>query len=143
MVAQKEVIFVKPQTYMNLSGTAVKEVAKAFDVSPSNCLVIYDTIHLPLGRLRARPGGGAGGQKGMADIHSELRSMNVPQLRVGVGNPDSQRSHVDFVLASFDSEERDLLPAIQKAALQMVESWLTVGMEETMQKFNGVNISSQ
>ena len=105
-----DVLFLKPQTYMNNSGEAVSEAARFYKVPPENILVISDDINLPLGKLRIRKGGSDGGQKGLRSIGMFLSSENFPRVRVGVGEkPHPDYDAIDWVLSKFSKDEEKIM----------------------------------
>lgn len=124
----------KPMTYMNLSGDCVVGVTGHFGISPSEVLVVSDCLDLPFGRLRMRPSGSSGGQKGVRSILALLGTEAVPRLRVGIGRPQSSECDiVDYVLASWTSVERELLessivPACAEMVLKAIEEGVGAAM---------------
>ena len=111
-LAGKRVLLLKPQTFMNLSGQAVREAAAFYHIDPAQIIVIYDDIHLPIGRLRVRGKGSDGGHNGIKSLIAELGSDAFPRIRVGVGErPDPAYDLADWVLSSFTPAEREALAA--------------------------------
>ena len=101
----RSLLLMKPQTFMNLSGQAVRDMAAAFHVPPERIVVVYDDISLPAGRLRVRRSGSAGGHNGIKDILYQLQSDQFPRIKIGVGAPDRDREDLkDFVLDTLDSD---------------------------------------
>jgi peptidyl-tRNA hydrolase, PTH1 family len=135
-IAGKEVILAKPQTYMNLSGTAISKIVNFYKVEKSQILVVYDEMDLPVGKLRVRQNGSSGGQNGLKDILNKLGTNEIPRLRVGIGRPVRGVSR-DHVLNDFGKEEEPLLPLIYEKASQAIETWLTEGVTVAMNKYNG------
>ncbi len=132
------VILAQPLTYMNLSGEAVLKLMNYYDVPPERLLVIYDEAALPFGKIRVRPAGSDAGQKGVRSIIQQLGgNQQFARLRVGIGSPPPPMAMPDFVLSKFAPEEQKHLPEIIDAALDAVESWMSVGVEETMTRYNG------
>lgn len=127
-----------PLTYMNRSGTAVAAVLEAHpELDPrSDLLVVFDDLDLPLGRLRLRPSGGAGGHNGLADVLEVLGSRSVPRLRVGIGRPQSGHDPVEYVLAPFAADERRALPGIVARAADAVETAVAQGVGPAMTEVN-------
>jgi len=99
-------------------------------------LVIYDDMDLPLGRIRLRPGGGAGGHKGVRSIIEHLGSRDFPRLRVGIGRPPGRMDPVDYVLGDFTPEERPVIEEAYERAIAAVECWLREGIVAAMNKYN-------
>jgi len=133
----EEAILVKPQTFMNLSGVAVSALVRKHEISaPSRVLVISDDLALPIGRIRIRREGSAGGHNGLKSIIEKLGSSQFPRLRVGIA-PDHQLTETkDFVLAEFSRQERSTLEEMIGTAADAVESILTEGIEPSMSKYN-------
>lgn len=128
-----------PQTYMNRSGYAVRCLVERHGFEPEHILVIYDEVSLPLGKLRLRAGGGPGGHRGMESVIRNLQTDEIGRLRLGV-MPDREMNDddlSDFVLARFAAEEVEIAEAMEKRAADACESWLDVGLETTMNRFNG------
>jgi PTH1 family peptidyl-tRNA hydrolase len=135
-IGANALLIVKPLTMMNLSGEAVAGVAHFFKIDSSDLLVVADDVNLPLGRLRLRIGGSAGGHNGFRSIIQCLGSDAFPRLRVGVGRGDPRRDLADHVLARFDPDEReDVQQAVARAA-DAAEAFLAEGIEAAMNRFN-------
>ena len=134
-VGECKVILVKPQTFMNRSGEAVGEVAAYFRISPCDILVIYDDVDLPFGRLRIRPNGGSGGQRGMASIISTLGTDEFPRVRVGIGRPEGGDVS-GYVLSAFNGDERKVLDTVVERVADAVETFCVSGVIEAMDRFN-------
>ncbi len=132
----KTFIFLKPNTYMNLSGIAVQYWLKKENISNENLLVITDDLALPFETIRLKPKGSSGGHNGLKNIQETLNSDQYPRLRVGIGNEYSKGNQVDFVLGDFSSLEIAILPGIISKCHQMIESFALEGIERTMNKFN-------
>lgn len=132
----RRVLLLKPETFMNLSGRSVAQAVKFYKLQPADILVVCDDLNLPLGKLRLKPGGSDGGQKGLRDITAHLGTEQYPRLRIGIGQR-GEIDAVDFVLSRFRSAER---PAIDDAlilATQAVAVWVTQGLDAAMNAFNG------
>lgn len=129
-------LVVKPLTMMNLSGEAVAAVAGFYKVDPAAILVAADDVNLPLGRLRLRARGTAGGHNGLKSIIGCLGTEEFPRLRVGVGRGDPRRDLADHVLAVFDSDERDEVDRAIARAADAVETFLAEGIEAAMNRYN-------
>ena len=132
-------ILALPQTYMNASGEAVSALCKKNGIDPPDLCVVYDDIDLPLGTLRMRARGSAGGQKGMASILSHLQTSDVPRLRVGVRGEryvKGERELGDYVLEPFARSERELLEASVGRAVEALRLWLGPGIESAMMRAN-------
>jgi peptidyl-tRNA hydrolase, PTH1 family len=131
----ERVLLLEPTTYMNLSGTSVREAATFFKIALENVLVISDDMALPLGRVRLRPGGSAGGHNGLASIVQELGSENWSRLRIGIGQVSGERM-VGHVLGTFSAEERPVIEQAVRTAADAVECWVAEGIDAAMTKFN-------
>jgi PTH1 family peptidyl-tRNA hydrolase len=129
-------LLAKPLTYMNRSGDVVAGLARYFDVPASDLLVVVDEVALPLGRLRVRRGGSAGGHNGLKSIIERLGSDQFPRLRVGVGRGDARRDLADHVLARFESGERAELEGIITRAADAVEMFAAASIEQVMNTYN-------
>lgn len=116
--------FLKPFTYMNLSGTAVLEVSRYYDIVPGDILVVSDDVAIPFGRLRFRSEGSAGGHKGLVSIIGALGTVEVPRLRIGVGAPPAVINMKDWVLGRFAKDERDAWPDVDAAAWTALGRWI-------------------
>lgn len=133
-----KVIVCKPQTYMNLSGDAVNSIAKYYKISSSDILVISDDMDLPVGKIRIRPFGGAGGQKGLKNIIDQLNTNEFPRIRIGIGkNPAIDAA--DYVLGKFEKENYDLYIESIKQATEAALVFVTEGLEKAMNLYNRNN----
>ena len=138
VAAAADLLLVQPQTYMNRSGYAARCLVESRGLEFADLLVVYDDVHLPLGKLRLRPGGSPAGHRGMESIVENLSTAEVPRLRLGVGQEGlTGEALVSFVLAPFDPEERAAASAMILRAADAVECWLVEGMAEAMNRFNG------
>ncbi|HSB66212.1 MAG TPA: aminoacyl-tRNA hydrolase, partial [Anaerolineales bacterium] len=133
----ERVILVKPQTYMNKSGTAVGSLLHFYQVPLENLLVAYDDVDLPLGTLRIRPSGGSAGHKGMQSIIERLGTEEFPRLRIGTSRPPGKKEAADYVLQNFRKEELELLEATLDRAVKAVITFLEYGLDRAMNFFNG------
>ena len=133
----EKVLLMKPQTFMNLSGEAVGEAARFYKVPPEHVIVVSDEISLPLGKLRVRPKGSAGGHNGLKSIIAHLGSDAFPRVRLGVGAPPHpDYDMADWVLSVFrDQDLEDMLAAADRAG-EAVISYITDGPERAMNRFN-------
>ena len=134
----QKVLLVKPMTYMNLSGQAVRPLADYYKIPPERILVIFDDISLPVGRLRVRPDGSAGGHNGVKSLIAELGTQDFPRVKVGVGaKPHPDYDLADWVLSSFSSQEEKLLAPTLERALLAAEAVIAEGTTRAMNQFNG------
>ncbi len=134
-ISSVRAVLAKPQTFMNASGESVAKLRRLHRLDPSDILAIYDDLDLPLGRIRLRAEGGAGGHNGVASLISVL-GKGFPRLRVGIGRPPGGADPVGYVLEPFEPSERaSVQEAIDRAA-DGAESWLAQGLEPTMNVVN-------
>ena len=130
------VLLVKPLTMMNLSGEAVAALARYYRVEPPDLFIVADDVSLPLGRLRARERGSAGGHNGFKSIAQHLGTDAFARLRVGVGRGDARRDLADHVLARFDKDEQPVIEAAIVRAADAVALFMSEGMAPVMNRFN-------
>ncbi len=130
-----EIALVKPMTYMNRSGEALKELSLKYGASPSDFLIIYDDLHLPFGSIRIRKSGSSGGHKGMGSIISALGTEDIPRIRLGIGPPPPQ-GYEYFVLSEFSDEEMRMLPIFLSRAADAIETIINEGIEKAMSIYN-------
>lgn len=133
-----KLLLLKPQTYMNLSGRSVLQLSAFFKIPPQQIIVLFDDISLAPGRLRIRANGSAGGHNGIKSIIQELGSQEFPRVKIGVGaKPHPDYDLADWVLSSFSaSEEKDLLPALERAA-DAALCIIDHGVAEASNRFSG------
>ncbi len=135
-LAGQDVILVKPQTFMNLSGQSVGEILRFFKLDArQDLLVIYDDMDLPAGKIRLRPNGSSGGQNGLKNILQLLGTLEIPRLRVGIGR-SVHGSALDRVLNDFSREEVEVMEQVYERVNAAVQAWLTRGIDYTMNIFN-------
>ena len=133
----EKVLLMKPQTFMNLSGEAVGEAARFYKIPPEHVLVVSDEISLPLGKLRVRPKGSAGGHNGLKSIIAHLGSDAFPRIRLGVGAPPHpDYDMADWVLSVFRNQDLEDMRAAADRAGEAVISYITDGPERAMNRFN-------
>ncbi len=135
-MGEGEVLLVKPQTYMNLSGKSVAPIVRFYKVPLTDILVVYDDLDLAFGVLRMRPKGGDGGHKGMRSIIQHLGTSDFPRLRVGIGRPPGRMDPADFVLHPFTDEEEEAMRVVREEAADAIEIWVTQGIEPAMRFVN-------
>lgn len=132
-------LLIKPLTYMNLSGKAVSAAARFHKITPQEVLTIYDDVNLPLGRLRLRPSGSAGGHNGMRSLIAHLGGESFPRLRIGIGyhqgRPDG-RILADHVLGRFEEVEQPFVQEAIQRSLDAIQTIFTRGFEAAMNLFN-------
>lgn len=130
------VVLIKPQTYMNLSGVAVGELARWYKVAPEDIIVIFDDMDLPIGRLRLRTKGGSGGHRGIESLLTHLANGNFGRLRIGIDRPPTNWQVVDYVLSVFTSEEQPVLHEAISRSTEAVECIVKQGMSKAMNVYN-------
>lgn len=132
----RTLVIIKPTTYMNLSGKAIKYWMEKEKIPTDNLLVILDDIALPLGNLRMKAKGGDAGHNGLTDIILKLNTNVFPRLRVGIGDDFSRGYQSDFVLGEWSKKEVDLMiPRVHKA-VEIIQSFASIGIGRTMTAFN-------
>ena len=136
-IGGESVLLMKPQTFMNLSGDAVAQAARFYKIPPEHVIVVSDEISLPIGKLRIRTKGSAGGHNGLKDIIAKLGTDAFPRIRIGVGAPPHpDYDMADWVLSSFKNQDaEDMLAAAARAA-QAAQCYITQGAERAMNRFN-------
>lgn len=134
-------ILAQPTTFMNLSGAAVQALMTRHAVRPEQLLIVHDDLDLPLGRLRCRHGGGAGGQRGVQDTIARIGPA-FARLKVGISRPPADWPVERWVLSPFADAERDLLERVVEAACDGVERWLEGGVEAAQQLVNGLDLAA-
>lgn len=135
-IGRAPVILAKPQTFMNLSGESVGPLAAYYRIAPENVLVIYDELDLPLGTIRLREKGGAGGHNGMKSIIAHL-GTDFPRMRLGIGRPPGQMPPAAYVLQRFSPNEEEIVHEVVRRAVQAVETFVHEGIDLAMSRHNG------
>ncbi|NTX33085.1 MULTISPECIES: aminoacyl-tRNA hydrolase [unclassified Myxococcus] len=138
-LAGERILFVEPQTFMNLSGRSVAEAARFYKIAPEDVFVIHDELDLPLGRLQLKAGGGSGGHNGLKSIVASLGSEAFIRLRFGIDKPEGPNARervADYVLSNFDDGERRQLDELKDRAMDMTECWVREGLSVAMNRFN-------
>lgn len=137
-IGDQRVLLMKPQTYMNLSGEAAIQAVNFYKIPPEHVLVVSDEISLPIGKLRVRTKGSAGGHNGLKSLIAQLETENFPRIRLGVGAPPHpDYDMADWVLSVFrDQDAEDMAKAAERAA-EAVVCYITEGPDKAMNKFNG------
>jgi len=134
---ERKLILAKPQTYMNLSGHSVQGLAHFYKLPLENLLVAHDDLDLPFGTIRLRPGGGPGGQKGVASAIEHLGTKDFARLRLGIGRPPGRMDPAAYVLQDFARDEVKDLSAILDRAADAALEFVLHGLDTAMNKFNG------
>ncbi len=137
VIGGENVLLMKPQTYMNLSGEAVGEAARFYKIPPEHVIVVSDEMALPIGKLRIRMKGSAGGHNGLKNIISHLGTEAFPRIRLGVGAPPHPDYDVkDWVLSTFKNQDADDMANAAARAAEAAECYIAEGAERAMNKFN-------
>lgn len=134
-IGAARVLIAKPQTFMNLSGAAVGKLYAFYKITPADLLVVYDDLDLPLGKLRLRPKGSAGGHHGMESIIARIGTADFARLRVGIGRPNPN-ADIDHVLGAFNRDERAVMDETFARAAEALAVWVDEGIDAAMNKFN-------
>ena len=129
-------VLLKPNTYMNLSGNAVRYWMQKLHLPLENLIVISDDINLPFGSLRMRPNGSSGGHNGLQDITDKLESDQWTRIRIGIGNDFSRGRQVDYVLGALSAEEKAEIPQLAARIIQGVKDISTIGVQRAMNTLN-------
>lgn len=136
-IGGKKVLLMKPQTFMNLSGDAIVQAANFYKVPPERVIVVSDETALPIGRLRIRRGGSAGGHNGLKSVIARLGTDQFPRIRLGVGDkPHPDYDMADWVLSAFKGQDAADMELVAKKAADAVECYITEGADRAMNKFN-------
>lgn len=136
-IGGKKVLLMKPQTYMNLSGDAIVQAANFYKVPPERVIVVSDETALPIGKLRIRRGGSAGGHNGLKSVIARLGTDQFPRIRLGVGDkPHPDYDMADWVLSAFKGQDAADMELVAKKAADAVECYITEGADRAMNKFN-------
>jgi PTH1 family peptidyl-tRNA hydrolase len=132
----RQLYLIKPTTYMNLSGKAVAYWMNELKIPKERVLVVVDDLALPFGKLRMRAKGSAAGHNGLKSIEQLTGGSDYPRLKMGIGNDFHPGQQVNYVLSNFDKEAFEELPFIMDRAIQMILSFTTIGIVQTMNEFN-------
>ena len=136
-IGGEKVMLMKPQTYMNLSGDAVSQAVKFYKIPPEHVLVVSDEVSLPIGKLRVRAKGSAGGHNGLKSIISCLGTDQFPRIRIGVGAPPHpDYDMADWVLSAFKNQDAEDMAKAASRAAEAVECYIQNGPEKTMNLYN-------
>lgn len=138
-VGDERVMLVKPLTYMNRSGSCIAACCRNRITDFSQVLIIVDDVNLPLGRMRLRPGGSDGGHNGLKSVAERLGTSGFPRLRLGVGRQTDERELAAYVLSRFTLEEWPIAQSLAKTGAEAARCWLTDGILEAMNRYNGPN----
>ena len=132
----EKVILMKPQTYMNLSGEAVRACIDFYKIVPEDVFVIFDDISLEVGQLRLRQNGSAGGHNGIKSLIAHLGTQNFPRLKFGVGEKPKGMDLANYVLGKFSKEDKSVIEPKTSDAIDAVATFIDEGLEKAMNKYN-------
>lgn len=135
-IGGQRVLLLQPTTYMNRSGAAVAYAMRQRQLDQADILVVYDDLDLPLGKIRLRAAGSAGGHRGIGSIITTLGSQEINRLRVGIGHPEPLEV-VDYVLEPFTKAELPTLTETVARACEAIEAWVEQGLEQAASRYNG------
>lgn len=135
-INDEKIFLVKPQTFMNLSGNCVQEIAKFYKVQVEDIIVIHDDIDIEFGKIRIRTSGSPGTHNGMRNITDMLQSQKFPRVRIGVGKPKENQELYNFVLSEFDANEMKVLQECIKNVADAVLEIINNGILKAMNQFN-------
>lgn len=135
-VKGKQLHIIKPTTYMNLSGKAVRYWMQQLKIEATNIFIVVDELAIDLGKIRIRSNGSDAGHNGLKNINETLGSQQYPRLRFGIGNNFPKGRQVEYVLGHFTAEEQKQLPELIDHSVQAIEAFATIGLERTMNFFN-------
>lgn len=134
----EKIMLVKPQTYMNLSGSSISQILDFYKLEPQDIVVIYDDIDIQIGKIRIRKSGSSGTHNGMRNIISMIASEDFPRVRIGTDKPKAQMNLADYVLTPFLKEEEELINIGISSAAEAVLKIITEGINPAMNEFNGI-----
>lgn len=135
-LAGERALLLWPHTFMNRSGTSVVKARDFYKLTNADLLVVCDDFHLPLGQIRFRAKGSAGGQRGLEDVIRALGTEEFSRLRIGVGEPPENRDAADYVLGKFSKQERTEIDIVIREAADAVVHWAREGIQKSMNQFN-------
>lgn len=137
IIGDKKFLLIKPQTYMNLSGTAVREAMDFYKLSPEDIFVVSDEMDLPTGKIRIRKKGSAGGHNGLADIISKIGSSDFARLRIGIDKPPHKDyDTIDWVLGNFSGNDKKLIDEAVRRAASAISDYAKKDLDEIMNEYN-------
>jgi PTH1 family peptidyl-tRNA hydrolase len=134
--AQRDAILMKPTTYMNNSGQAVRHLIDYFKIATEDCMLVFDDLDILFPEMRLRKQGGAGTHRGMQSVIQHLNDINFPRTRMGIGGDQGRRLSEDFVLENYSTDDLSVLPEQLGKAADALEYWLTNDIDNTMNRFN-------
>ena len=131
----EKVIFIKPMTYMNLSGDSVYLVANYYKIAIEDILVIYDDLDLETGKIRIRPNGSSGGHKGIQSIINNLGTEDIKRVRIGIDKVSSDKT-IDYVIGNFSKQDREIIDISIEKAIDILNDFLKLPFEQVMSRYN-------
>lgn len=134
-INKEEVIFLKPQRYMNLSGEVVKKILDFYKISPSNVLIIHDDLDLPVGKIKLKTNSSSGGHNGIKDIEKNLGTKEYKRLKIGISN-NKLSDTKDYVLGKFNSEEKKILNDTINISCDIINDYISLDFDKLMNKYN-------
>lgn len=137
VIGGKKVILAQPQTFMNLSGEAVRALVDFYKIELNRLLVVHDDLDIPFKTLRIRPFGGSGGQNGMKSIIQHLGTQNFARVRWGIGRPPGRMNPADWVMVPFTGDDKITAQLMNERAADAIELWLAEGIDTAMNRYNG------
>lgn len=134
--SDEKLLIIKPQTFMNASGEALREAKEYYRIALEQVIVVYDELDLPLGNIRVNKGGGSAGHNGIRSIIASLGSGEFCRVRIGIGKPPGKKEARDHVLSGFPSDERETAAEMVEAAVEAAFEIINAGVDSAMNKFN-------
>lgn len=135
-IGDRDVFLVRPQSYMNRSGSPVQKLSRFFGIEVPDILVVYDDIDLPFGKIRIREQGGHGGHNGIRSLIEQLGTRDFPRVRIGIGRPEGEKDVADHVLSGFSSAEKEIWLRVVERARDAVSCMAEEGIAAAMQRFH-------
>jgi len=135
-VNSQDAILMKPATYMNHSGQAVRHLSDYFKIDAEDCMIVFDDLDIPFPEVRLRKQGGAGTHRGMQSVIQHMNTLAFPRTRMGIGGTQGNRPAEDFVLDNYSKDDLEVLPEQLGKAADAIEYWLKHDMDNTMNRFN-------
>lgn len=137
---RKTIFFVKPLTFMNLSGIILPEILDFLNINPEEILIVYDDVALPLGKIRIRTNGSSGGHNGIKSIINNLGTKRFGRLKIGIGPKPEKVTLTDYVLGEFDKEEFEIVQKVLDVSVEAIDCIIFKGFEEAMRIYNGLKV---